>query len=84
MAIENVEPRRASWRMLTVGSSVWAPCGERGWHPGTITGLGKKRGDNKAVHLRFESGGKDQRYAKEVFWRKPELKDKPKAQTVSA
>ena len=28
------EPRRAPWRMLSLGSTVWAPFGDHGWRPG--------------------------------------------------
>ena len=52
------EPRRAPWRMRTLGSTVWAPFGEDGWRPGIITSLGKNRGNNTVVHLSFETGGK--------------------------
>ena len=69
-----IEPRRASWRMLTIGSTCWAPSGEHGWRPGIVTGLGKNRGDQTVVHLRFETGGKGQRYAGELHWRTPELR----------
>jgi hypothetical protein len=74
-----IEPRRAPWRELTLGSTVWAPFGEHGWRPGIITGLGKNRGDNTVVHLRLETGGKGRRVAGELWWRKPEVKgqDKP-------
>ena len=30
----NIEPRRAAWRMLTLGSTVWAPFGDHGWRAG--------------------------------------------------
>jgi len=56
--MKTIEPRRASWRMLTLGSSVWAPFGDHGWRPGIITGFGKNRGDQTVVHLRFETEGK--------------------------
>jgi hypothetical protein len=81
-----IEPRRASWRMLIAGSTVWAPFGESGWRPGIITGLGKNRGDNTVVHLHFETGEKGRRLAGELWWRKSELKgkDKPKVQEVNA
>jgi hypothetical protein len=36
-----VEPRRAPWRMLTLGSTIWAPFGDHGWRPGIVIGLGK-------------------------------------------
>jgi hypothetical protein len=45
----SIEPRRAPWRMLTLGSAVWAPSGELGWRPGIISGLGKNRGDRTAA-----------------------------------
>lgn len=81
-----IEPRRALWRMHSLGSTVWAPFGDHGWRPGVVTGLGKNRGDRTVVHLSFETGGKGRRIAGELFWRKPELKgkDKPEAQAVSA
>jgi hypothetical protein len=84
--MDSIESRRTPWRMLTLGSYVWAPFGDHGWRPGTIIGLGKNRGDRTIVHLSFETGGRGQRYAGEFFWRKPELKgkDKPKATTVNA
>jgi hypothetical protein len=40
-----IEPRRAAWRMLSIGSTIWAPLGEHGWRPEIITGLGKNRRD---------------------------------------
>jgi Replication initiator protein A len=82
----SIEPRRASWRQLIEGSLVWAPFGEHGWRPGIVTRLGKNRGDRTVVHLSFETGGSGQRYAADLWWRKPELKgkDRPKAQAVSA
>ena len=86
MEATKVASRRAPWRMLGLGSTVWAPFGDHGWRPGVVTGLGKNRGDRTMVHLSFETGGKGRRIAGELFWRKPELKgnDKPKAQAVSA
>jgi hypothetical protein len=86
MGPTNIQPRRAPWRMLSLGSTVWAPFGDYGWRPGVVTGLGKNRGDRTVVHLSFETGGRGRRTAGELFWRKPELKgkDKPKAQAVSA
>lgn len=36
-----IEPRRASCRILALGSSVWALFGEDRCRPGIITGLGK-------------------------------------------
>jgi len=81
-----ITPRRASWRMLTTGSHVWCPYGEHGWRPAIITGLGKNRGDRTVIHLHFDNGGSGQRYAGELWWRRPELKgkDKPKVEEVSA
>ena len=81
-----IQPRRAPWRELTTGSSVWAPFGDHGWRPGIIIVLGKNRADNTIVHLKFEAGGKGRGLADELWWRKPELKgkDKPSAQTVTA
>ncbi len=64
----NIEARRAPWRMLSLGSTVWAPFGEHGWRPATVMGLGKNRGDRTVVHLVFETGGKGRRV--ELFWRK--------------
>ena len=79
------EPRRAPWRMLSLGSTVWAPFRDHGWQPGTVIGLGKNRGDRTVVHLTFQTGGKGRRVAGELFWRKPELKgqDKPRAEVLS-
>jgi hypothetical protein len=73
------EPKRAPWRMLSVGSTVWCPFGNHGWRAATIIGLGKNRADRTIVHLAFENGGKGQRYAGELYWRRAELKgqDKP-------
>jgi hypothetical protein len=70
------EPGRAPWRMLSLGSTVWAPFGDYGWRPGTVIGLGKNRGDRTVVHLAFETGGKGRRAAGKLYWRKPELKGK--------
>jgi hypothetical protein len=77
--------RRAPWRMLSSGSTVWAPFGDHGWRPGTVIGLGKNWGDRTVVHLAFETGGKGRRVAGELYWRKPELKgkDKPRAEALS-
>ena len=79
--MDNIEPRRAPWRMIDLGSTVWAPFGDHGWRAATVTGLGKNRGDRTVVHLSFETGGQDRRLAGELYWRKPLLKgrDKPKA-----
>lgn len=41
----NIERRLATWRMLTPGSTVWAPFGDHGWRPGTVIDLGKNRSD---------------------------------------
>lgn len=86
MEATRIEPRRAPWQELTLGSTVWAPLGDHGWRPGTISGLGKNRGDNTIVHLRFETGGTGRRLAASCIWRRPELqgKDKPPTQAVSA
>jgi hypothetical protein len=75
----NIKSRRTAWRMLTLGSTVWAPFADDGWHAATIIGLGKNRGHRTVVHLTFEMGGKARRVAGELCWRKPELKgdDKP-------
>jgi hypothetical protein len=83
--MNTVEAHAGKWRMLTEGSTVWVLFGSHGWRPGIITGLGKNRGDQTVVHLRFETGGMGQRYAGESYWRKPELKakDKPTTQPVS-
>jgi len=70
--------QQAPWRMLTIGSTVWAPFGAHGWRPGTIIDLGKHRSDKTIVHLSFETGGKGRRIAGELYWRKPELKDSDK------
>jgi hypothetical protein len=51
------EPRRAPWRQLTEGSTVWSPHGES-WRAATVIGLGKNRGDRTVVHLVFETGGR--------------------------
>jgi hypothetical protein len=79
-----IEPRRAAWRMLSIGSTIWAPLGERGWRPEIITGLGKNRRDRTVVHLHFENGGSGQRYASQLYRRKPELKGKDKRQKLLA
>jgi hypothetical protein len=72
--------------MLSIGSTVWAPFGQHGWRPATISGLGKNRGDLTVVHLSFGTGGSGTRYARELWWRKLELKgkDKPKTYPVTA
>jgi hypothetical protein len=74
------------WRMLTEGSTVWAPFGDHGWHPGTVTGLGKNPAECTVVRLSFEAGGGGKRYAEQLVWRQPALsgKDKPKAEVISA
>lgn len=76
-----IEPRRAAWRMLIDGCTVWAPFGEHGWRPGIVVGLGKNRRDNTVVRLSFETGGKGKRLAGELYWRKAELKGKDKPKT---
>jgi hypothetical protein len=73
-----IEARGAPWRMLSLGSTVWAPFGDHAWRPGIVTGLGKNRGDNTVVHLAFETGGKGRRLASELYWHKAELKDADK------
>lgn len=80
-----VEPRRAPWRILTLGSTIWVPFGDHRWRPGIVIGLGKNRGDRTVVHLSFETEAKGRRVAGEVYWRKPELKgkDKPRAEVLS-
>jgi hypothetical protein len=85
MEAERIEPRRAPWRMLSLGATVWAPFGDHGWRPGIVIGLGKNRGDSTVVHLAFETGGKGRRVAGELYLRKPELKgkDKPRAEALS-
>jgi hypothetical protein len=65
---DKIEPRRASWRMLATGSTVWAPVSEHEYLPGIVTGLGKNRGDNTVVHLHLETGGKGRRLAGERWW----------------
>jgi len=77
-----IESRQAPWRQLSLGSTVWAPFREHGWRPGIVTSLGKNRGDNTAVYLRFETGGKGQGYAGELWWRKPELKGEGQAKVA--
>ena len=83
--IGTIESRRAPWCELISGATVWAPFGEHGWRSSIITGLGKNRGDHTVVHLHFDTGG-GQRYARQLYWWKPELKgrDKPNAQSVLA
>ena len=85
MEAGKTESRRAPWRMLSLGATVWAPFGDHGWRPGIVIGLGKNRGDSTVVHLAFETGGKGRRVAGELYWRKPELKgkDKPRAEALS-
>jgi hypothetical protein len=46
METEKIESRRAPWRMLSLGATVWAPFGDHGWRPGIVIGLGKNRGDS--------------------------------------
>jgi hypothetical protein len=80
-----VEPRPAPWRMLTLGSTIWAPFGDHGWRPGIVIGLGKNRADRTVVYLGFETRGKGRR-GRQLYWRKAVLKgrDKPKTQVVNA
>jgi hypothetical protein len=63
-----IEPRRAPWRMLNLGSTVWAAHGE-GWRPAIVIHLGKNRAERTIVVLSFETGGKGKRYAGELWWR---------------
>jgi hypothetical protein len=81
-----IAPRRAPWCELKLGSQVWAPLGEHGWRPGTITGFGTNRGDHTVVNLHFKNGGSGQRFAAQLYWRTPRLngKDKPGAEAFSA
>ncbi len=65
MESTNIEPRRAPWRMISLGSTCWAPFGEHGWRASTVIGLGKNRGYRTVVHLAFETGGKGRRVAGE-------------------
>jgi hypothetical protein len=51
-----IEPRRVSWRILSLGSTVWAPHGH-GW-PGIIIGLGKNRADNTVAILGSKREGR--------------------------
>jgi hypothetical protein len=67
MESPNIEPRRVQWRMLSLGSTVWAPFGEHGWRPAIVIGLGKNRGDKTVVQLSFETGGKGKRLAGELW-----------------
>jgi hypothetical protein len=85
MEAEKIESRRAPWRMLNLGATVWAPFGDHRWRPGIVIGLGKNRGDRTLAHLAFETVGKGRRVAGELYWRKPELKgkDKPRAEALS-
>jgi hypothetical protein len=73
-----IAARPVPWCQLCLGSTCWAPCGQHGWRAATVIGLGKNRGDRTIVHLHFETGGQGQRYASELYWRKPALKDKDK------
>ena len=81
-----IDPRPAPWRMLSCGSTVWAPFGDRGWRAATVTGLGKNRAERTVVHLSFETEGQGRRLAGELYWRKPNLKgrDKPKTSDAAA
>lgn len=78
-----IEARRIQWRMLTVGSTCWAP--RHGWAPATVVGLGKNRGNNTIVTIAFDTGGQGKRIVSELWWRKPELKgqDKPSTQETA-
>lgn len=40
--------------------------------------VSRNRADRTIVHLKFETGGRGQRYAGEPHWRKPQLKGKDK------
>jgi hypothetical protein len=57
--MDSIESRRTPWRMLTLGSYVWAPFGDHGWRPGTIIGLGKesRRPYHRASQLRNRGQG---------------------------
>jgi hypothetical protein len=85
MKAAQIAPRRAPWRELSVGSTVWAPFGESGWLPAIVTGLGKNRGNQTVVYLSFGLAGSGTRYAEQLYWRKPELngQDKPRQRSVS-
>jgi hypothetical protein len=74
-----IEPRPVQWRMLIIGSTVWAPFGDHGWRAATVVGLGKNRGERTVVRLTLETGGQGTRYAERLFWRRAECKgrDKP-------
>jgi hypothetical protein len=68
-----IKSGRAAWRMLTLGSPVWAPFVDDGWRAATVIGLGKSRRPRTVMHLSFETGGKARRVAGELCWRKLEL-----------
>jgi len=55
-----------------------SPSGNSQRRPGArnVTGLDKNRRDLTVVHLRFDTAGSRTRYASDLYWRKPELKDK--------
>ena len=71
--------QRAPWLELAPVSTVWAPFGNHGWRPATVTSLDQDRGNHTVAYLHFDNDGSGQRYAWQLFWRKPELKgnDKP-------
>lgn len=74
-----VGPQRVSWRLLLIGSTVWAPTG-KGWTAATVERLGKSRDDRTVVYLTLHGtrGNRHgQRYASQLFWRRG--KDKPKS-----
>jgi hypothetical protein len=81
-----VAPHRAAGRELRLGSQVWAPIGEHGWRPGTITGFGKHCAAYTVVNLHFENDGSGQCFAAQLYARNPLLKgkDKPNAETLIA
>jgi hypothetical protein len=63
-----------------VSIRFWSGNSQNKWGFYTI-GLGKNRGDHTVVHLAFDTGERSRRLAGELFWRKPELRDKDKPGT---
>ena len=76
--METIAPRRAPWRELTVGSTVWT-LRQGFWCAATVTGLGKNHGEKTIISLSLDMGGKGRCLAGDLYWRKPELngQDKP-------
>jgi hypothetical protein len=61
-----IDPRRAPWRMLTLGLHGLGPLRRTRLAPKNRHRPRQNRGDNTVVHLSFVTGGKGRRVAGEL------------------